>query len=525
MGHRKHFTFHIVDGRSNESVSHEKYPPSKDIQVINITSSWTMQDVVSAIEKSVTAKGGGFHSIDTIKFFGHGEPGKMEFGKGLNIDSVGSFYRLSKWMNPNANGLELHGCNTGAAYIKRDYPAWKFGSFKPRKGERDVGKELMMRLSDILAVPVTAAKDHQIADPFHRFEGPTRTVHTTWYEKYKSSLSKHQDSGSIPGGAFEGKPRFTGMSKGFNILGGSRKFSFDTNNDGKPDVSVPLLKSGNRIGFDLDKDGKLEIFVTVVKSGSKIGFDLDGDKKADLFPPLINYMGKIGFDLDGDKKPEIFPQYVNANGKIAFDLDGDGKADIFPSVMHHRGKAGFDIDGDGKIDVYATFAKSGGRVGFDLDADGKPDVFPQLLKNKGGVGFDIDGDGVIDLVPSFSITPTGSVGLDMDNNGRVDICSSGNRYMQSQRCTFDIDGDGKPDFSASIIRGTNGIGLDINGDGIPEIFPSINYGGPLQGFAGSNFRPSWMEPNNDDLPGNFDNNPNPNIYGPGGIDGNPNTPF
>ena len=71
------------------------------------------------------------------------------------------------------------------------------------------------------------------------------------------------------------------MTQGFNILGGSRKFSFDTNNDGKPDVSVPLVKSGNRIGFDLDKDGKLDLFISVVKSGSKIGFDFDGDKKAD----------------------------------------------------------------------------------------------------------------------------------------------------------------------------------------------------------------------------------------------------
>ena len=525
MAFRKHFTFHIVDSRSNESVGHEKYPPSKDIQVINITGSWSMQDVASAIEKRVTAKGGSFHSIDTIKFFGHGEPGKMQFGKGLHIDSVGPFYRLSKWMNPNGHGLELHGCNTGAAFIKHNYPAWKFGSYNPRKGERDVGKELMMRLSDILSVPVTAAKDHQIADPQHRFEGPTRTVHTTWYEKYKASLSKHQSTGSIAGGAFAGKPSFLGMTQGFNFLGGTRKFNFDINHDGKPDVSVPLMKSGNRLGFDLNKDGKLDVFISAVKSGSKIGFDLDGDKKADLFPELINYGGKVGFDLDGDKKPEICPHYLNADGRIAFDLDGDGKADVFPSVMHQKGKAGFDIDGDGKIDIYATFVKSGQRYGFDLDADGKADIFPQLIKSKGSVGFDLDGDGMIDLVPSFSVTPTGSIGLDMDNNGQVDLYSSGNRFLHSQRCTFDLDGDGRPDFSASIIKGASGIGLDTNGDGIPEIFPSVNHGGPLLGYTGVNYRPSWMEQDDDHIPGQNYNDTNPNLYGPGGMDGNPNTPF
>lgn len=183
MANKRDMIVHVVDYRSTEAGNFLKHPPSKSVVVTWVERSMSISAVVSEIKKAVQAAGGGLGSIAVLKLFGHGKPGYMEFGEGLHIDTVDEFYPLQSWMNPNGNGVELHGCNVGAAYIKSDYRNWKFGSYKPRKGERDVGLELIRHLSIILGVAVTAGIDDEFPDPKRNFERRTRTVFPDWQKR------------------------------------------------------------------------------------------------------------------------------------------------------------------------------------------------------------------------------------------------------------------------------------------------------------------------------------------------------
>jgi hypothetical protein len=308
MVYSKHLVVHVIDIRSGEYLNNIRHPPGNNVVVVTIDSSTSMSDVATAILNQVRAVGGNHGSIDVLKFFGHGYHGYMQFGTGLNIDSIGELRILKPWLNPDGNGLELHGCHAAAAFSRtmregipkkyhssytEEYLNKSTGFFNPPKGHRDAGKELLMGLSDLLEVTSRGGIQGQKPDPDRNLEGETRSFDTNWYNRFVASQAG--GSGSVSGspGAQPGNPDFIRYSHG-SLFRKGKTFGFDLTHDGIPDVYVKLEKDGNRVGFDLSKDGKIDQYVSVVISGNKMGFDLDGDKKADIFPPLIRGRNQTG---------------------------------------------------------------------------------------------------------------------------------------------------------------------------------------------------------------------------------------
>ncbi len=179
----------------HEAASLEK---GKNVVVVKITKEMTMEQVVSKIQEDVKAAGGGPGSISMLRFFGHGNAGTMDFGKGLQSWTVEPFKELASWMDPDGKGLELHGCYTGSAIYVLGQDCSKPGAFYPREhrpGVVGIGYDLLSELSFVLDAPVTAGVNCQHGDSAHKLEGPTITVSPDGYTLRNVPLDLYDDRG------------------------------------------------------------------------------------------------------------------------------------------------------------------------------------------------------------------------------------------------------------------------------------------------------------------------------------------
>jgi hypothetical protein len=163
----------------------ENSPTPSSVVIVNVPGSWTIAKVVSETLKEVRAGGGRARSINLMKIFEHGNAGRMTLGTGLNPYTVAPFSRLQPLMNPDGQGLELHGCNVGSARLLHSNQCPRRGSYSPKSvyrgiPEADRGWHLLNTLSNLLRVPVTAGLECQYPDPNFALEGRTRTIHPNW---------------------------------------------------------------------------------------------------------------------------------------------------------------------------------------------------------------------------------------------------------------------------------------------------------------------------------------------------------
>ncbi len=98
--------------------------------------------------------------------------------------------------------------------------------------------------------------------------------------------------------------------------GGITKFEYDTNKDGKIDLTVELDGTGRKVreSFDFNHDGKMDDFYTYSK-GVLVSREVDTnfDGKIDLWVWLKDgiYVTKYERDTNFDGKPDIVKVFEN----------------------------------------------------------------------------------------------------------------------------------------------------------------------------------------------------------------------
>jgi hypothetical protein len=173
----------------------------KDVVVVKITKNMTMGQVSSKIKDEVEAAGGGPGSISLIRFFGHGNAGTMDFGKGFRYWMVEPLKDLAPYIDPEGKGLELHGCYTASAVHVPGQDCTKPGAFYPKThapGKVGLGFELLLALSQTLKVAVTGGISCQYGDNAHKLEGPTITVSPDGITMRNVPIDKYDDRGKPP---------------------------------------------------------------------------------------------------------------------------------------------------------------------------------------------------------------------------------------------------------------------------------------------------------------------------------------
>lgn len=133
-------------------------------------------------------------NIWLLRLCGHGYPGRIQLGKGVNRSNACQFMEVSDYFTPNGRGIEIHSCLAASARLpspqcEQEY--WTrinhhqlfsqacqqgtpgiYGTGKPHPHRQiGLGYAFMQELADAALVPVTAAYDIQIADPEFRWEG------------------------------------------------------------------------------------------------------------------------------------------------------------------------------------------------------------------------------------------------------------------------------------------------------------------------------------------------------------------
>ena len=177
--------------------------------------------------------------------------------------------------------------------------------------------------------------------------------------------------------------------------------NIDTDNDGKPDLNLVILKKADWkpmkcVKQDTD-NGILEEYCTGTNVKAVINVDTDGDG-----------IPNINIDNKGDFKPYINISKDGINPVINIAIIHDWK----PGKNYKSGSFTYDSIGKDELKPY---------LNIDTDGDGLPDI-----------NLDLDGDGIGDI----------NIDTDGDNIPDVDIDSDGDGEPD---INIDTDGDGKPD--------------------------------------------------------------------------------
>lgn len=245
--------------------------------------------------------------------------------------------------------------------------------------------------------------------------------------------------------------------------------SGNTNFDAKVDFATNSSPNMVKL-IDIDGDGKLDLIVlngqfnimSVFRNTSVSG-TITFAAKVDLPSGLNSLDVSIG-DLNNDGKPDLVTANANSNtvsvyrnistlGSVIFaakvdltpfsgtisvaidDIDGDGKSDL---IIANNGPT---------VSVLRNTTTTATTISFAAKVDFSIDIYASVLK----IG-DIDGDGKLDIATSnwdtnviSILRNTSTIGV-LSFAAKVNFAAGANTIFLS---IGDIDGDGKPDISAS----------------------------------------------------------------------------
>ena len=215
----------------------------------------------------------------------------------------------------------------------------------------------------------------------------------------------------------------------------------DFNKDGNADVAVPI--SGNGVaGFNVllgKGDGTFQTpgIVPVPDPGIAAAGDFNGDGKPDLAVAIMT-SGNVGVLLgkgDGTFQPSVNYAVGTTPWSVSIgDFNGDGKEDL--AVVNKDGGATLSVllgKGDGTFEAavnYATYNDAMTSAVGDFNGDGKADV-ALGSSSSGTVGVLIgNGNGTFQPVVTYGLSI--SLGLiavaDFNGDGRTDLVGSNTSY-------------------------------------------------------------------------------------------------
>lgn len=295
----------------------------------------------------------------------------------------------------------------------------------------------------------------------------------------------------------------------------------DINGDGKPDVIVLNLGSGNGI-------------VSIYKNTSSIS-TISLSSKVDL--ATVGYAKSISIgDIDRDGKPDVIE--TNSNGVSVFknvstintisfntalnfnyayvtydssigDLDGDGRIDI---IFTDANTARFSVLRNTSIPGTITFAS---KVDFTLDGNGRN---LQIM--------DLDGDSKLDLLVQKSTFPNCAIFKNSSTIANISFVVNGSISSGGKMSVGDLDGDGRADlansdcgsallitpnnssynnismsfaFSLSQANGSDVSICDIDGDIWPDILITNETFNRLEVYRNQGYQPTPVVNNNGPL--------------------------
>jgi hypothetical protein len=272
------------------------------------------------------------------------------------------------------------------------------------------------------------------------------------------------------------KLSFTDIWKGPNLKGGHGAMWADVDNDGLPDLYLPLIISGTLpdlfmhnkgSGMFIEEGAPRGIADPDGGSHGAVWCDLDNDGDFDLingttFDDKSGIQNDI-FRNDGEGNfEEVTPRAIESRqeatrGFISFDMDRDGDLDLF-GVSNYQGSAdppderneiyrnegNFEFTSITTGDLYTAPAGQGAT---DTDYDGDGDIDVLAANRTGPVNIlTNDGIGKFKLTDPISIgishtAPDGITSADVDNDGDLDLLltGSGGRghlYSNVSGCTF-----------------------------------------------------------------------------------------
>lgn len=286
---------------------------------------------------------------------------------------------------------------------------------------------------------------------------------------------------------------FTDIWKGPNLKGGHGAMWADVDDNGLPDLYLPLIISGTLPDLFMHNKGG--------------GVFAEEGKPRGIADPDGGSHGAAWCDLDNDGDYDLI-NGTTFNDKSGIQNDmfrNDGKGyfvEIKPHVMESRQEAtrafiSFDMDRDGDLDIF-------GVSNYQGSAD-PPDERNEIYRNEGNFNFtsittgdlytapmgqgatdtDYDGDGDIDVLAANRTGPVNI--LKNDGNGSftlTDPASIGIRHTAPDGITTaDIDNDGDPDI---LLAGSGGRGHLYFNDGkgtFTDTQSFLQTAGYMGGFA------------------------------------------
>lgn len=291
----------------------------------------------------------------------------------------------------------------------------------------------------------------------------------------------------------QAKLSFTDIWKGPSLKGGHGAMWADVDDDGLPDLYLPLIISGSLPDLFMHNKGG-GVFA---EEGASRGIaDPDGGSH-----------GAVWCDLDNDGDYDLIngTTFDDTSGiqNDIFRNDGNGHfVEVKPRAIESRQEAtrafiSFDMDRDGDLDLF-------GVTNYQGTAD-PPDERNEIYRNEGNFTFtsitigdlytapagqgatdtDYDGDGDIDVLAANRTGPVNILTNDGHGNFKLtNPASIGIRHQAQDGITSaDIDNDGDLDL---LLAGSNGQGHLYSNDGdgtFTHTQSFLNVAGYMGGFA------------------------------------------
>jgi hypothetical protein len=148
---------------ANEAYHYTPYSSPFDERRLIVNSAYTMGGVVAHIRSLL-----GQDKLHMLHLLGHGAPGSVQIGTGLDANSAMQFYALNGRFDP-PGWIRIHGCSVASSTT----PSGGQGTWHGASGP---GYQLLWYLAWYTGARVQAALNTQYYDPHFTFEGPHVTV-------------------------------------------------------------------------------------------------------------------------------------------------------------------------------------------------------------------------------------------------------------------------------------------------------------------------------------------------------------